>query len=643
MRNIFQIFVVIYFMNKLLQKIIISILLGLFVLPVSLQAATSKKSLLSNQLKNHASPYLALHANDPVAWQDWSEKAVNLARSQNKLLYLSIGYFSCHWCHVMQKESYQNPEIAAYLNKYFIPVKIDRELESALDARMIAFVTQTQGRGGWPLNVFVTPDGYPLYAVLYEPPKNFLEILTKLNDLWIKEPQQLKKLAREHVNNAKGPGAPKIDKTRVTAYIDKLVIGVRGYADTLNGGFGEQSKFPSVPQLSFLLSYVAKIKNQKNHKLRARLKEILILALDQMATLGLRDHVGGGFFRYTVDPGWMTPHFEKMLYDNAQLALIYLRAGQQFNRPDYLAVAVDTLDFLQRKMRDEQGAYIASLSALDNNGVEGGYYLWSSDELKEILSPTENRVYRLAWSIQDAPPFDQGYLPYTGKNIKQIAKETGLKTGEIIKKLESSKLKLQKRRSKRILPRDTKILAGWNGLTLKAFADAALIIKDKKYRVAASKVRDHIVHKLWDGSSLKRTVVNGRAVGRVALEDYAYVAQGLYAWAKLTNKESDYQLVEEVLNQAWTRFYGKQGWRLAEKSLIKTEASQDVIADGTTPSPSAVIAGLSLKMAARGNNKNKKLKNKALSALNSGHELVSQDPFWYASHVLALSDALAGN
>jgi len=584
--------IVIYFMNKLLQKIFISILLGLFILPAGLQAATSKKLHLVNQLKNHASPYLALHASDPVAWQDWSEKAVKLAKSQNKLLYLSIGYFSCHWCHVMQKESYKNPEIAAYLNKYFIPVKIDRELEPALDARLINFVERTRGMGGWPLNVFVTPDGYPLYAVLYEPAKNFKQVLVKLNDMWLNDRQQLKKLAREHVNNAKGPGAPKIDQAKVAAYTDKLVIGVRGYADSLNGGFGEQSKFPSVPQLSFLLHYIADSKNNKNRKNRARLKDILVLALDQMAMLGLRDHVGGGFFRYTVDPGWKTPHFEKMLYDNAQLASIYLQASQLLDRPDYLAVATDTLDFLQKEMKGKQGAYIAALSALDSRGIEGGYYLWSA-------------------------------------------------TKKDMSKLISAKIKLQKQRSKRVIPRDTKILAGWNGLALKAFSDAALITKNKKYQLAASKVRDHIVNHLWDGNSLKRSVVRGREVGRVALEDYAYVAQGLYAWASLTNKEADYQLLEKILKQAWIKFYGKRGWRLAEKSLIKTEGSQDVIADGVTPAPSALIAGLSLKVAAR--TKNEKLRNKALAALNSGHELVGRDPFWYASHVAALRDALSTN
>jgi uncharacterized protein YyaL (SSP411 family) len=628
-------------MNKLLQKIFISILLGLFILPAGLQAATSKKLHLVNQLKNHASPYLALHASDPVAWQDWSEKAVKLAKSQNKLLYLSIGYFSCHWCHVMQKESYKNPEIAAYLNKYFIPVKIDRELEPALDARLINFVERTRGMGGWPLNVFVTPDGYPLYAVLYEPAKNFKQVLVKLNDMWLNDRQQLKKLAREHVNNAKGPGAPKIDQAKVAAYTDKLVIGVRGYADSLNGGFGEQSKFPSVPQLSFLLHYIADSKNNKNRKNRARLKDILVLALDQMAMLGLRDHVGGGFFRYTVDPGWKTPHFEKMLYDNAQLASIYLQASQLLDRPDYLAVATDTLDFLQKEMKGKQGAYIAALSALDSRGIEGGYYLWSAAELKKYLSPIENKVYRLAWSIEDAPPFDEGYLPYAGKTTMQISKETGLTTKKVMSKLISAKIKLQKQRSKRVIPRDTKILAGWNGLALKAFSDAALITKNKKYQLAASKVRDHIVNHLWDGNSLKRSVVRGREVGRVALEDYAYVAQGLYAWASLTNKEADYQLLEKILKQAWIKFYGKRGWRLAEKSLIKTEGSQDVIADGVTPAPSALIAGLSLKVAAR--TKNEKLRNKALAALNSGHELVGRDPFWYASHVAALRDALSTN
>ena len=209
-------------MQTKIKKFFYIILPGCIFLLISLQAGAANKPLLINQLKNHASPYLALHGEDPVAWQDWSENAVSFARKQNKLLYLSIGYFSCHWCHVMQQESYRNPKIAAFINKNFIPVKIDRELEPALDARMIAFVEQTRGMGGWPLNVFITPDGYPLYAVLYEPPENFQKILRKLNDLWVKDPAQLKKLALEHVQTAKGPGTPKIDKNKVKTYIDKI-------------------------------------------------------------------------------------------------------------------------------------------------------------------------------------------------------------------------------------------------------------------------------------------------------------------------------------------------------------------------------------------------------------------------------------
>ncbi|MFV1993764.1 MAG: thioredoxin domain-containing protein, partial [Acidiferrobacterales bacterium] len=480
-------------------KILNFILSSLVFLLISLQAGAANKPLLVNQLKNHTSPYLALHGEDPVAWQDWSENAVTLARKQNKLLYLSIGYFSCHWCHVMQQESYRNPKIAAFLNKHFIPVKIDRELEPALDARMIEFVEQTRGMGGWPLNVFITPDGYPLYAVLYEPPGNFQEILKKLNDLWVKDPEELKNLALDHVQTAKGPGAPRIEKDKVKTYLDRLVMGVRGYADSLNGGFGEQSKFPSVPQLTFLVDYVKQTDD-------ARLKEILVLTLDQMATLGLRDHLAGGFFRYTVDPGWTTPHFEKMLYDNAQLASIYLQASQLLKRPDYQLVAVDTLDFLLAGMRDKQGAFIASLSAVDDKGIEGGNYLWSKDQLKKILSAKEYQVFLLAWSIRDAPPFDQGYLPITGSPIREIAKTTGLKLDDVEKLLQRAKVKLLEQRNKRNLPRDTKLLAGWNGLALKALSETAKVTESVKFKNAAQEVRDYIINNLWDGDSLKRSV-----------------------------------------------------------------------------------------------------------------------------------------
>jgi uncharacterized protein YyaL (SSP411 family) len=607
-------------MNRYRKVVAVLIFPALFGLAPAVHA-------LGNQLKNHPSPYLALHGADPVAWQDWNEAAVELARKQNKLIYLSIGYFSCHWCHVMQRESYQNAEIARFVNAHFIPVKVDRELDPALDARMLEFVEATRGMGGWPLNVFVTPDGHPLYATLYLPPQEFLAVLQRLDVLWTSDRDKLMALARQAEVKPKGPGKPALAPKRVQAYAKQLVTEALARADMLQGGFNEQTKFPMAPQLEFLLAYQARTSDPK-------LKEFLTVTLDQMAANGLHDHLGGGFFRYTVDPGWKTPHFEKMLYDNAQLARLYLRAARVFKRDDYARIAARTLDFMTTDMGDSSGAFIASLSALDDKGVEGGYYLWSADELEKYLNADERAAYRLAWSMQDAAPFETGYLPVTGLPVVQIAERLQRPRDAIEKLLASASAKLRAARAQRVLPRDTKRIAAWNGLALAAFSEAARVTGNDAYRATARGVRDYVIKNLWDGESLRRSRAEGKTLGKVALEDYAYVALGLLEWAELSGDKADYAQARAVVMQAWQRFYGARGWRLEERSLIQAETGQDMLTDGPMPSPSGIVAEVSLRLAAKTNDK--ALRERALAALNTHHAALQESPFWYATPVGAM-------
>ncbi len=587
---------------------------------------------LANQLAGHASPYLALHGEDPVAWQQWTPATVARARRENKLIFLSIGYFSCHWCHVMQRESYKHAVIAKFLNRHFIPVKIDRELEPALDARMIAFAEATRGMGGWPLNVFVTPDGHPLYAILYAPPEEFFAVLQRLQALWTAQDERLKQLARGAAVTSQGPGKPRLDAAVVQTYSAKIVRDALVLADSFHGGFGEESKFPSVPQLEFLLSHLTSAENRE-------LEKFLLLTLDQMAANALQDHLGGGFFRYTVDPSWETPHFEKMLYDNALLARLYLRAWRQFGKPGHKAIAMRTLDFMASHMRgDPATAFIAALSAVDARDVEGGYYLWSKGELKKLLTPEAFRAIVLAWGFTEPPPFEHGYLPIPTMSAVEVAQEMKLTVAQAQSLLAGAEAKLRQARGKRGLPRDTKVIAGWNGLALAAFAEAARLTGEKRYRQTAGGLRDYLMRALWDGQALHRSVAGGKPAGRVSLEDYAYVADGLLAWATLTGKRADYAVAGRVVDQAWRRFYGRDGWRLAEHSLIEAEAPQDLLADGPMPAPSAVLAAVSLRLAAVTNDR--KLRDRALAALNSGHERLAAEAFWYATHVAAMTLAL---
>ena len=300
----------------------------------------------NNQLANHPSPYLAMHGQDPVQWQEWGKAAQQAAVREDKLLFISSGYFSCHWCHVMQRESFSDPEIAAILNKHFIAVKVDRELNPALDAKLIDFVERTRGYAGWPLNVFITPDGYPLVGLVYMPQQGFKTMLLKLTTEWQQRKPELKELAAKATSELATPQvsesttlAPKLGEE----YTKYLLRHTFDLADELQGGFGQQNKFPMVPQLQVLLA-----EYQRNRL--ERLGDFLQTTLNHMASQGLNDQLAGGFYRYTVDPAWQIPHFEKMLYDNAQLANLYLNAASVFSNQRYQTVAFQTLDFMLHEL-----------------------------------------------------------------------------------------------------------------------------------------------------------------------------------------------------------------------------------------------------------------------------------------------------
>ncbi len=603
----------------------------LVVLFLALTVQIAAADVLSNRLKQHPSPYLAMHGDDPVAWQEWGPAAIARARREGKLLFVSVGYFTCHWCHVMQRESYKNPAIAAWINRHFIPIKVDRELEAALDARLIEFAERTQGQGGWPLNVFLTPEGYPMFAVLYQSPQVFHEQIRRVQSAWASDRAALSQLARREASPAKGPGQPVIGAKRVTSHREAFLKNLSDSADLLQGGFGQSSKFPPSPQLMLVLDLYARQPDPK-------LKEFLVVTLDTMARRGLRDHVGGGFFRYTTDPSWKTPHFEKMLYDNAQLARIYHRAGRLLDRADYREVAADTIRFMTREMLTGDGAFIAALSAVDDRNVEGGYYLWRGPELQRLLTGEERQVVRYLWRMTGPAPFDAGYLPWQARTAAETAAALRLDVTRVEALLASAAEKLRRARQQRTLPRDTKLLAGWNGLSLTALSEMARDNPDNpELRRMAKGVRDYLENKLWSGDRLKRAVSKDRELGAASLEDYAYVAEGLLAWARLTGAAEDYRLALAVTRAAWKRFYSSRGWRLADQSLMAAEPGQDVLSDGPIPAPSAVLIRVSLELAVH--ERDAALRRQALAALNSGHGLIGQDPVLHASHIAAMLEA----
>ena len=598
-----------------------------FALMAMLTVPAVAAETLRNQLANHPSPYLALHGNDPLAWQKWDEKVLQRAQSEDKLIFLSIGYFTCHWCHVMQRESFSDPEVAAWVNQNFIPVKIDRELEEALDARLIEFAEQTRGRAGWPLNVFLTPEGYPLYAEMYLPRDEFLVFLKRLQDLWGSDPDGLRQLVKTE-STAATPLAVHAWSPEEIESLDKLMIKQALFnADLIHGGFGETLKFPSAPQLNYLLS-------SYHDEPSDELKEFLVTTLDHMASQGLNDHVGGGFFRYSTDPDWQTPHFEKMLYDNAQLAAIYLNAGNWLSRQEYTQVALATLMFMQREMRTPSGAYVAALSAVDDSNVEGGYYLWNRDQLAALLTDDEYAAVQSAWLETGAAPLEAGYLPKWRAGISAMfaPAEDDAEQHRLLDRARSRMLK--ERQTARQVPVDYKLLAGWNGLALTAYSMAAIQTSDPGLTRSARDIRDYLLENLWDGKQLIRAADEGVALGQSTLGDYAAVAEGFWNYYKLSGDRRDLLTSADVANKAWNKFHSAAGWHYGSGGLLPASAAQAIIMDGALHSPSATLLALSCKLA--GETGREDLKGWAAQAAGWGRDELLVNPFWYASHVLAL-------
>ena len=579
---------------------------------------------LENQLHGHASPYLAMHGEDPVAWQDWNAATVALAREQGKLLFISSGYFSCHWCHVMQRESYRDPAIAALLNSRFIPVKLDRELHSALDAYLIDFLEKTQGNAGWPLNVFLTPEGYPLIGATYLPPEQFKTLLTRLDTSWQDERGRLRNLARRTLLQLMLQ-----QPTDTTAVLDAAALDAGllqqalSVADLFEGGFGDQNKFPMTPQLMALLELQVRTPHPQ-------LAEFLALTLDKMAAEGLRDHLAGGFFRYTVDPSWQVPHFEKMLYTQAQLSEVYLHAAEVLQREDFASIARDTLDFVLREMAAPGGGFVASFSAVDGNGVEGGVYLWDIDTLHGLLGEQDTALARRLWRMQDGAMLDAGYLPRRGEAVAAIAAALGVDVDALGERIASVRKRLLDARTARTLPVDDKVLSGWNGLLLAALSRAAQRWPDAGYADAAHKLRDYLRAKAWDGKALRRASSGGDALGKASIEDYAYVAYGMSRYADLQGDPSDRTFVAVLLNLAWQRYAGQGGWRHDDEPLIPGLAEQPAMLEGAVPSPAALLI-----LTALGSD-SPRLVALARSAAERARALVQGDPFWYAGHLTAL-------
>lgn len=569
----------------------------------------------SNELQNHPSPYLALHADDPVDWRTWSQRTVALAKKENKLIFISVGYFACHWCHVMQRESFSDTAVAASLNKRFLSVKVDRELNPELDDRLMTFLQATAGRGGWPMNIILTPEGYPIVGFTYLPTEQFMSTLDQIASKWSEDQKELSDAARKvdtliavQLNNAEMVQDDLVISDLASSFLDTAMT----YADKLGGGFGETAKFPSVPQLLAML-------NINQHLNRPDVDEFIQLTLDKMIYAGLYDVIGSGFFRYTVDPDWETPHFEKMLYTNSQLVNLYQQAASHYKREDYRIIARQTLDFMIADMMAENGAFITSLSAIDNHDVEGGYYLWQQDELKKILTEEELTLANTSWGMDADATFEAGRLPVKAKSKDED------KTGSKLSVLKSSleKYRLETRR----LPRDSKQLASLNGYALAVLSD--FVGQAPHYDTAAQNIASYL-HRLWSNGQLEKALdQNGNSMGAGSLADYSAVALGLLKWSNVAGDKKSAAMGREVLEVAWKKFFREKGWQPLETSLLPNPLYQKHIQD--SPEPSAEVVLLQATELLLAKEKNQLLRKQFEQNLGRVTQGMLDSPFYHAS------------
>ena len=594
----------------------------------------------ANALAHAASPYLRLHAHDPVHWQEWSPELVARAGSENRLIFVSVGYFACHWCHVMQRESFSDRDAAALLNTHFISVKVDRELDPALDAQLLRFVQVTLGRAGWPLNVVLTPDGLPLFGFTYLPATDFTRLMAQIAGRWEADRDSLAAAARgvsDMLESAARPrAAVAMDTAGVRALSDAFTQQASEMADGLAGGFGQQQKFPSAPQLALLLD------SQRRQPVEA-LGGFLRLTFGAMASLGLRDQIGGGFFRYVTDPGWQVPHFEKMLYSNALLAELYFDAADVLGEPAFERIAMDTVEFMLRELASPHGGLFSSLSAVDADGEEGGYYLFDARDLERVLDGEERRVAGVAWGFDGNSPIEHGYLPVqAAESSEEVARAVNLPVEEAAARLDSAREKLLATRGGRELPRDEKRLAGWNGLALSALVRASLRRDGAQFEGPARGVARFLTGELWDGAKLVRARAGGRtgsgaeesSITPATLQDYAYVARGMVAFAKAHGREEHWELARRIVEGAWERFRATDGWRLSDERGLPYTGVEPAIADGPMPSPSAVL--LDATMLVANHFDDDALRARAHAALLADDAGMREAAFFHATRIRAL-------
>jgi uncharacterized protein YyaL (SSP411 family) len=575
----------------------------------------------TNRLINETSPYLLQHAHNPVDWYPWGEEALVKARVEDKPILLSIGYSACHWCHVMERESFENEQIADIMNRHYVSIKVDREERPDLDSIYMQAVQGMTGQGGWPMTVFLTPDGKPFYGGTYFPPQDrhygqqvmpgFASILLGLAQAFqtrrAEIEEQANQVAEYLQKRSTTPLRPREAGQPPTSALDTLHIASQVLAedfDATNGGFGSAPKFPNTMALELLLRVY---QHQRAGEMSALAQprqfselEIVETSLQKMARGGIYDQLGGGFHRYSVDNRWLVPHFEKMLYDNALLSRVYLHTYLVTGKSFYRRIAEETLDYVVREMTAPAGGFYSTQDA-DSEGEEGKYFTWTLSEIEQALAQEDASLFIRYYGVTQRGNFEGKNILYVAGDAQQLADEAKISLEDLQASLQRSCATLFQFRERRVKPgRDEKVLTAWDGLMLRSFADAARYLRRPDYLQIASKNAEFLLRELCKDGRLLRSYKDGQARVNGYLEDYACLADGLLALYEASFDPHWFSAARTLMEQAMALFADTQNGGFFDtgndhEMLISRPKE---IMDNATPAGNSVAADVLLRLAA---------------------------------------------
>lgn len=545
---------------------------------------------MPNRLTLEKSPYLLQHASNPVNWYPWGDEAFQLARKENKPIFLSIGYSTCHWCHVMAHESFEDEEVAKLMNEVFVSIKVDREERPDIDAIYMKVCQMLTGTGGWPLTILMTPEKKPFFAGTYFPKRSsrgmigMLDLISEIKKVWMTQQEDLLRSSDEIIRHLKSSEEFLGDEVLKEDLLDQAYHELSERFDPVYGGFGLQPKFPMPHQLSFLLRYWKRTKTQSALNMVEK-------TLNSMRRGGIWDHIGFGFHRYSVDREWLVPHFEKMLYDQALLAISYTEAFQATGKNEYKKTVEEIFDYVFRVLQNPEGGFYSSEDA-DSEGVEGKYYVWTKSEIDQVLDPSAAEYSHLIFGITEEGNFeDQGSHQAIGSSILHLT-EDSLKTFDDAR-FEKIRQQLFEARSRRVRPHlDDKILMDWNGLMAAALAKASFALNEPRYAVKAEETVRFIWDKMRSSGQFFHRYREGEPAVPANLNDYAFLTWGLIELYESTFKEEYLDKALELSRILMTHFWDEKqgGFYLTSHNSEEILTRTKEIYDGAIPSGNSVAA-----------------------------------------------------